>query len=226
MDVLVRSTADLAGCQVGVHAPGRGLSLRADGDAADTTPGTAPARADVRALDPLATEPPRRRHPLRARRAVRDRFGPQGRGPVAPPPQHHAGAADPGRSRPRLRGRLPGRPVSAAPRAHAETAAGQRRPLLTVHGGPQLPPRDDRPPADIPGLQAHRPGVPSATCSAVSTVYGRSRSRAVSMLNDVTASHCSPWPGLLPSLLGGSPSPWPAMRRSGDRGPEPCPEGP
>ncbi|MFI0779518.1 helix-turn-helix domain-containing protein [Streptomyces sp. NPDC021212] len=51
VDVLVRSTADLAGCPVGVHAPGQGLSLRADGDGADTTPATAPARAAVRALD-------------------------------------------------------------------------------------------------------------------------------------------------------------------------------
>jgi hypothetical protein len=51
LDALVRSTADLAGCPVGVHAPGQGMSLRATPDADVTTPGTAPAGAAVRALE-------------------------------------------------------------------------------------------------------------------------------------------------------------------------------
>jgi hypothetical protein len=51
LDALVRSTAELAGCPVGVHAPGQGLSLRADPGADVTTPGTAPAGAATRLLE-------------------------------------------------------------------------------------------------------------------------------------------------------------------------------
>lgn len=51
LDALVRSTAELAGCRVGVHAPGQGMSLRADPGGAVATPGTAPAGAAVRRLD-------------------------------------------------------------------------------------------------------------------------------------------------------------------------------
>ncbi|NBH06199.1 PucR family transcriptional regulator, partial [Amycolatopsis sp. SID8362] len=42
LDTLVRSTADLAGCPVGVHAPGHGLSQRAAPGAGVSAPGTAP----------------------------------------------------------------------------------------------------------------------------------------------------------------------------------------
>ncbi|WP_284747152.1 helix-turn-helix domain-containing protein [Amycolatopsis sp. RTGN1] len=51
LDALVRSTAELAGCRVGVHAPGQGLSLRAEPGEDVMTPGTAPARAAVRRLE-------------------------------------------------------------------------------------------------------------------------------------------------------------------------------
>jgi hypothetical protein len=51
LDALVRSTAELAGCPVGVHAPGQGLSLRADPGGDVETPGTAPAGAATRALE-------------------------------------------------------------------------------------------------------------------------------------------------------------------------------
>ncbi|MEV4053206.1 helix-turn-helix domain-containing protein [Amycolatopsis sp. NPDC049688] len=51
LDALVRSTADLAGCPVGVHAPGQGLSLRAAPGADVVTPGAAPAGAAVRPLE-------------------------------------------------------------------------------------------------------------------------------------------------------------------------------
>ncbi|MGW4525291.1 helix-turn-helix domain-containing protein [Amycolatopsis sp. NPDC004378] len=51
LDALVRSTAELAGCPVGVHAPGQGLSLRADASGDVTTPGTPPPGAATRALE-------------------------------------------------------------------------------------------------------------------------------------------------------------------------------
>ncbi|MEU4253825.1 helix-turn-helix domain-containing protein [Amycolatopsis sp. NPDC026612] len=51
LDALVRSTAELAGCPVGVHAPGQGLSLRAEPGAGVGTPGAAPAGAAVRTLE-------------------------------------------------------------------------------------------------------------------------------------------------------------------------------
>ncbi|MFJ7214575.1 helix-turn-helix domain-containing protein [Amycolatopsis sp. NPDC098790] len=51
LDALVRSTADLAGCPVGVHAPGQGMSLRAAPGEAVATPGTAPAGSAVRRLE-------------------------------------------------------------------------------------------------------------------------------------------------------------------------------
>ena len=51
LDALVRSTAELAGCRVGVHAPGQGLSLRAEPGEDVMTPGTAPAGAAVRRLE-------------------------------------------------------------------------------------------------------------------------------------------------------------------------------
>ncbi|WP_439380026.1 PucR family transcriptional regulator [Amycolatopsis lexingtonensis] len=51
LDTLVRSTADLAGCPVGVHAPGRGLSLRATPGGAVSAPGTAPHGSAVRELE-------------------------------------------------------------------------------------------------------------------------------------------------------------------------------
>lgn len=51
LDALVRSTAELAGCRVGVHAPGQGLSLHAEPGLDAVTPGTAPAGAAVRRLD-------------------------------------------------------------------------------------------------------------------------------------------------------------------------------
>jgi hypothetical protein len=50
LDALVRSTAELAGCPVGLHAPGQGLSLRADPGGA-VTAGAVPAKATVRALE-------------------------------------------------------------------------------------------------------------------------------------------------------------------------------
>ncbi|NKE61087.1 PucR family transcriptional regulator [Lentzea sp. PSKA42] len=50
LDALVRSTAELAGCQVGLHAPGQGLSLRADAGGG-VTAGPRPARAAVRSLE-------------------------------------------------------------------------------------------------------------------------------------------------------------------------------
>ncbi len=51
LDVLVRNTADLAGCPVGVHAPGQGLSLRAAPGGAVGTPAAAPVGAATRALE-------------------------------------------------------------------------------------------------------------------------------------------------------------------------------
>ncbi|MFF1614550.1 helix-turn-helix domain-containing protein [Amycolatopsis sp. NPDC058278] len=51
LDALVRSTADLAGCPVGVHAPGQGLSLRASPGAGVVTPAAAPAGAATRTLE-------------------------------------------------------------------------------------------------------------------------------------------------------------------------------
>ncbi|WP_370963035.1 helix-turn-helix domain-containing protein [Amycolatopsis sp. cg9] len=51
LDTLVRSTADLAGCPVGVHAPGRGLSLRAAPGGDVGAPGTAPPGAAARELE-------------------------------------------------------------------------------------------------------------------------------------------------------------------------------
>lgn len=50
LDSLVRSTAELAGCPVGLSAPGQGLSLRADAGGA-VTAGPVPAKAVVRALE-------------------------------------------------------------------------------------------------------------------------------------------------------------------------------
>ncbi|MDX8029083.1 helix-turn-helix domain-containing protein [Lentzea sp. BCCO 10_0856] len=50
LDTLVRSTAELAGCPAGLHAPGQGLSLRADAGGVVTTR-PAPARAAVRTLE-------------------------------------------------------------------------------------------------------------------------------------------------------------------------------
>ncbi|KJK42721.1 hypothetical protein UK23_35920 [Lentzea aerocolonigenes] len=50
LDTLVRSTSELAGCPVGLSAPGQGLSLRADGGGA-VTAGPVPAKAVVRALE-------------------------------------------------------------------------------------------------------------------------------------------------------------------------------
>ncbi|MCP2245858.1 PucR family transcriptional regulator [Lentzea aerocolonigenes] len=50
LDTLVRSTSELAGCPVGLHAPGQGLCLRADAGGAVTT-GPVPARAAVRPLE-------------------------------------------------------------------------------------------------------------------------------------------------------------------------------
>ncbi|MGW6929107.1 PucR family transcriptional regulator [Lentzea sp. NPDC054927] len=51
LDALVRSTAELAGCPVGLHAPGQGLSLRADTGAGVTVAKQVPARAAVRPLE-------------------------------------------------------------------------------------------------------------------------------------------------------------------------------
>lgn len=50
LDTLVRTTAELAGCPVGLHAPGQGLELRADVGGAVTT-GSVPAKAAARALE-------------------------------------------------------------------------------------------------------------------------------------------------------------------------------
>ncbi|HEX7307598.1 helix-turn-helix domain-containing protein [Lentzea sp.] len=50
LDALVRSTSELAGCPVGLHAPGQGLALRADSGGA-VTAAPVPARASVRALE-------------------------------------------------------------------------------------------------------------------------------------------------------------------------------
>ncbi|ANZ40077.1 hypothetical protein BBK82_32600 [Lentzea guizhouensis] len=50
LDALVHSTAELAGCPVGVSAPGQGLSLRAEPGAA-VSAGPVPVRARVRALE-------------------------------------------------------------------------------------------------------------------------------------------------------------------------------
>lgn len=51
VDALVHTTAQLAGCPVGVHAPGQGLSLRAEPGAEVSTSGLAPAGAAVRELE-------------------------------------------------------------------------------------------------------------------------------------------------------------------------------
>jgi hypothetical protein len=51
LDALVRSTARLAGCPAGVHAPAQGLSLRAEPDAGVGAAGRAPAGAAVRRLE-------------------------------------------------------------------------------------------------------------------------------------------------------------------------------
>ena len=51
LDALVRATAQLAGCPVGIHAPGQGLSLRAEPGAKVSTSGLAPAGAAVRKLE-------------------------------------------------------------------------------------------------------------------------------------------------------------------------------
>lgn len=50
LDVLVRSTAELAGCPVGLRAPGQGLELRADTGNA-VTAGPMPVRAMIRSLE-------------------------------------------------------------------------------------------------------------------------------------------------------------------------------
>jgi hypothetical protein len=50
LDTLVRSTSELAGCPVGLHAPGQGLCLRADAGGA-VTAGPVPSRAAVRSLE-------------------------------------------------------------------------------------------------------------------------------------------------------------------------------
>ncbi|MDX3661604.1 helix-turn-helix domain-containing protein [Streptomyces sp. ID05-26A] len=50
LDALVRSTSELAGCPVGLHAPGQGLSLRAEAGGA-VTAAPVPAKASVRALE-------------------------------------------------------------------------------------------------------------------------------------------------------------------------------
>ncbi|MFS8097491.1 helix-turn-helix domain-containing protein [Lentzea alba] len=50
LDTLVRNTAELAGCPVGLHAPGQGLSLRAD-TGAGVTVAKVPPRAAVRPLE-------------------------------------------------------------------------------------------------------------------------------------------------------------------------------
>ncbi|HEY3466823.1 MAG TPA: hypothetical protein VGL47_16940, partial [Amycolatopsis sp.] len=51
LDSLVRSTADLAGCPVGVHAPGQGLSLRADPESPVEAAGAPPPGAATRELE-------------------------------------------------------------------------------------------------------------------------------------------------------------------------------
>lgn len=51
LDVLVRSTARLADCPAGVHAPAQGLALRAEPDAVVTAAGRVPAGAAVRRLE-------------------------------------------------------------------------------------------------------------------------------------------------------------------------------
>jgi hypothetical protein len=51
LDVLVRSTARLADCPAGVHAPAQGLALRAEPDADVTASGRLPASAAVRPLE-------------------------------------------------------------------------------------------------------------------------------------------------------------------------------
>ncbi|WP_086664804.1 helix-turn-helix domain-containing protein [Lentzea kentuckyensis] len=50
LDALVRSTAELAGCPAGLHAPGQGLTLRADAGGA-VTAGPVPKKAVVRGLE-------------------------------------------------------------------------------------------------------------------------------------------------------------------------------
>jgi hypothetical protein len=50
LDTLVRSTAELAGCAAGLHAPAQGLCLRAEAGGAVTT-GPVPRKAAVRALE-------------------------------------------------------------------------------------------------------------------------------------------------------------------------------
>lgn len=50
LDALVRSTSELAGCPVGLHAPGQGLSLRAEAGGA-VTAAPVPVKASVRALE-------------------------------------------------------------------------------------------------------------------------------------------------------------------------------
>lgn len=51
LDALVRSTADLAGCPVGVHAPGQGLSLRAEPESPVDAAGAPPPGAATRELE-------------------------------------------------------------------------------------------------------------------------------------------------------------------------------
>lgn len=51
LDALVRSTSELAGCPVGLHAPGQGLSLRADSGAGVTVADHVPAHVAVRSLE-------------------------------------------------------------------------------------------------------------------------------------------------------------------------------
>ncbi|MGW4214349.1 helix-turn-helix domain-containing protein [Lentzea sp. NPDC004789] len=50
LDTLVRTTAELAGCPVGLHAPGQGLCLRAEPGGVVVT-GPVPVRAAVRSLE-------------------------------------------------------------------------------------------------------------------------------------------------------------------------------
>ncbi|MFD4669143.1 helix-turn-helix domain-containing protein [Lentzea sp. NPDC058450] len=50
LDALVRSTSELAGCGAGLHAPGQGLSLRAE-RGGPVTAGPVPVGAGVRALE-------------------------------------------------------------------------------------------------------------------------------------------------------------------------------
>lgn len=51
LDTLVCSTAELAGCPVGVHAPGQGLSLRAEPGGPASSPGAAPPGSATRELE-------------------------------------------------------------------------------------------------------------------------------------------------------------------------------